>query len=100
MAEGIKLTGDLPAQEVETALGKVDLTLSRNSKKQEDEDKTEKAGSQAGEQGGQTARYININNPVFNISLEKIDELKKLAKLFEEIQDNINSDGGEEPEPA
>ena len=82
------------------SLGKVDLTLSRNSKKQEDEDKTEKAGSQAGEQGGQTTRHITISNLNLNVDLKDIESIKKLQKLLEEIQDNINSNGGEEPEPA
>ena len=100
MAEGIKLTGDLPAQEVETALGKVDLTLSRNSKKSEDEDKAEKAGSPAGEQGGQTTGHITINNLNLNVDLKDIESIKKLQKLLAEIQDNIHGSGGEEPEPA
>lgn len=100
MAEGIKLTKDLPAQEVETALGKVDLTLSRNSKKSEDEDKAEKAGSPAGEQGGQTTGHITINNLNLNVDLKDIESIKKLQKLLAEIQDNIHGSGGEEPEPA
>ncbi|MDE7028854.1 MAG: phage tail tape measure protein, partial [Lachnospiraceae bacterium] len=99
MAEGIRLTENLPAQEVETALGKVDLTLQKNNRKEETES-PEESESPKGEPGGQTARYISINNLNLNVGVKEIDELKKLIKFFEEIQDNIHSNGSDAPGPA
>lgn len=98
MAEGIKLTENLPAQEVESALGKVDLTLQKSSTQKED-----KAGGQesrTGEQEAQVSRNITINNLNLNINPKDIEDLKKLKKLLSEIEDNINSSGDGVPEPA
>ena len=99
MAEGIKLTENLPAQEVETALGKVDLTLQKNTQKQ-DTEKTEKAEETTGEQGGQPARHITINNLNLNVDSKSIDALKKLVKFLEEVEDNIHSSADGTPEPT
>ena len=98
MAEGIKLTENLPAQEVETALEKVDLTLQKNSAQKED--KTGGPEAKEGAQGVQTERHITISNLNLNINPKDIEDLKKLKKLLSEIEDNINSSGDGMPEPA
>ena len=83
---------------MESALGKVDLTLQKGSTQKED--KAGEPEKQADGQGVQTTRHITINNLNLNISSKDIEDLKKLKKLLSEIEDNINSSGDGVPEPA
>lgn len=85
--EGMLQTADLPAKTVEGAFGKMDDNMT-----------TSGTASPNTAQGG--GRKTIIQKVVLNVDPKDIEDLKKLKKLLEEIEDECNSnpDPNNEPE--
>lgn len=95
VSTGIRQSEDLPAQAVERSFQKVDFAV--NNKRETGKIKVPSEqpvdGDRAGSRGQE--RKTIIEKLVFNVETKKIDELKKLLKLLEEIEDSINSSNDE-----
>lgn len=95
VSTGIRQSEDLPAQAVERSFQKVDFAV--NNKRETGKIKVPSEqpvdGDRTGSRGQE--RKTIIEKLVFNVETKKIDELKKLLKLLEEIEDSINSSNDE-----
>lgn len=97
VSTGIDLSSDLPAERVQESLGKIELSGKKLGKVQFGGDE---AGGQPEEKKGKT---FVIEKLFLSVSMKELEDLRKLKKLLEEVEDYANSEyegDGFEPEPA
>lgn len=98
VSTGIDLSSDLPAERVQESLGKIELSGKKLGKVQLGGDET--ADEQSGEKKG---KNFIIEKLFLSVSMKELEDLKKLKKLLEEVEDYANSEyegDGYEPETA
>ena len=101
LTTGIEKTENAPAEAVEKSFEKIDMTA---RPKEESRPRTETDESETGEEPEQRSttskRRTIIEKLILNVDPKSIDELSKLLKLVDEIEDYVNSnndDDGLEP---
>ena len=101
LTSGIEKVENVPAEAVEKSFSKIDMTA---RPKEESRPRTEADESETDEEPGQRSttskRRTIIEKLILNVDPKSIDELSKLLKLVDEIEDFVNSnndDDGLEP---
>lgn len=101
LTTGIEKTENAPAEAVEKSFEKIDMTA---RPKEESRPRTETDESETGEEPEQRSttskRRTIIEKLILNVDPKSIDEMSKLLKLVDEIEDYVNSnndDDGLEP---
>lgn len=101
LTSGIEKVENTPAEAVEKSFSKIDMTA---RPKEEPRPRTEADEAETGEDPGQRSttskRRTIIEKLILNVDPKSIDELSKLLKLVDEIEDYVNSnndDDGLEP---
>ena len=92
LTTGIEKTENAPAEAVEKSFEKIDMTA---RPKEESRPRTETDESETGEEPEQRSttskRRTIIEKLILNVDPKSIDELSKLLKLVDEIEDYVNS---------
>lgn len=101
LTSGIEKVENTPAEAVEKSFSKIDMTA---RPKEEPRPRTEDSELETDEEPGQRSttskRRTIIEKLILNVDPKSIDELSKLLKLVDEIEDYVNSnndDDGLEP---
>lgn len=101
LTSGIEKVENVPAEAVEKSFEKIDMTA---RPKEEPRPRTEDSELETDEEPGQRStiskRRTIIEKLILNVDPKSIDELSKLLKLVDEIEDYVNSnndDDGLEP---
>ncbi len=97
VSTGVDMSADLPAERVQEALGKIDLSAKRPERLQ-----LLSGGREDGDTSGNASEGKNvvIQRLVLNVDLKEIEELRKLKKLLSEIEDYTNSNNGTSEDEA
>ena len=97
VSTGIDLSSELPAERVQESLGKIELSGKKLGKVQLGGDEED------GQPEEKKGKNFIIEKLFLNVSMKELEDLKKLKKLLEEVEDYANSEyegDGLEPEPA
>ncbi len=97
VSSGIDLSSELPAERVRESLGKIELSGKKLGKVQLGSDVSDEPSGEGKRNG------LIIEKFFLNVSMKELEDLRKLKKLLEEVEDYANSEyegSGIEPEPA
>lgn len=102
LTEGIKAVENVPAEAVEESFNRINLSASPDKAVAEIKtpEKDDRSGAQSPEAAVYEKKGITIDKLIFNVDLKSIEDLNKLKKLLEEIEDKINSNNDDSLQPA
>lgn len=97
-SSGIDRGADLPAEAVQKSFEQMDFSVVAKEPKPKEKEKPEGTNTESGDKS--IDKRTIIENLNLSIDLKKIDELKKLLQLLEEIEDYTNGNGSDQdPQP-
>lgn len=101
LTEGIKTVDNAPAEAVEESFNKINLSASPDkTTKAKTSEKIEKTELEKETSTTNEGRKTVIEKLILNVDLKSIEDLNKLKKLLDEIEDKINSNDDDGLQPA
>lgn len=101
LTEGIKTVENTPAEAVEESFNKINLSASPDkTTKAKTSEKIEKTELEKETSTTNEGRKTVIEKLILNVDLKTIEDLNKLKKLLDEIEDKINSNDDDGLQPA
>ena len=95
---GIEQEANLPSEAIQKSFEQINFTTAAPKPEMHKEDKPEKAKTEGN--GGNVDKRTIIEHLHLNVDMKKIEDLKKLLQLLEEIEDYTNGNGSDqEPVP-
>lgn len=101
LTEGIRTVENAPAEAVEESFNKINLSASPDkTAKAKSSEKVEKTEWSKETSTTNEGRKTVIEKLILNVDLKNIEDLNKLKKLLDEIEDKINSNDDDGLQPA